>query len=69
MVLGQGLLLTLLATSIGLGAAFLMTRYMASLLFGVAPRDPLTFALVAVVMTTVAITATLVPARKAMRVN
>ncbi len=69
MVLGQGLLLTLLATSIGLGAAFLMTRYMASLLFGVAPRDPLTFALVAAVMTSVAITATLVPARKAMRVN
>jgi putative ABC transport system permease protein len=69
MVLGQGLLLTLLATAIGLGAAFLMTRYMASLLFGVAPRDPLTFALVAAVMTTVAITATLVPARKAMRVN
>jgi ABC-type antimicrobial peptide transport system permease subunit len=69
MVLGQGLLLTLLATLIGLGAAFLMTRYMASLLFGVAPRDPLTFALVAAVMTSVAITATLVPARKAMRVN
>ena len=69
MVLGQGLLLTLLATSIGLGAAFLMTRYMASLLFGVAPRDPLTFALVAAVMTSVGITATLVPARKAMRVN
>ena len=69
MVLGQGLLLTLLATSIGLGAAFLMTRYMASLLFNVAPRDPLTFALVAAVMTTVAITATLVPARRAMRVN
>ena len=69
MVLGQGLLLTLLATSIGLGAAFVMTRYMASLLFGVEPRDPLTFALVAAVMTSVAITATLVPARKAMRVN
>jgi predicted permease len=69
MVLGQGLLLTLLATSIGLGAAFLMTRYMASLLFGVTAHDPMTFALVAVVMTTVAVTATLVPARRAMRVN
>ena len=69
MVLGQGLLLTLLATAIGLGAAFLMTRYMASLLFNVAPRDPLTFALVGAVMTGVAMAATLVPARKAMTVN
>ena len=69
MVLGQGLLLTLLATSIGLGTALLITRYMASLLFGVAPRDPLTFALVGAVMTSVAIAATLVPARQAMRVN
>ena len=62
---GQGLLLTLLATAIGLGAAVLLTRYMASLLFGVAPRDPLTFALVAGVLASVAIAATLIPARQA----
>jgi putative ABC transport system permease protein len=69
MVLGQGLLLTLLATAIGLGAALLITRFMATMLFGVAPRDPLTFALVAAVLTTVAIVATWVPARRAMKVN
>jgi predicted permease len=69
LVLGQGLLLTLLATVIGLVAAVGLTRYMVSLLFNVAPRDPLTFALVAGVLALVAIAATLIPARRAMRVN
>jgi putative ABC transport system permease protein len=69
LVLGQGLLLTLTATVIGLAAAVGLTRYMASLLFNVAPRDPITFAIVAGVLATVAIAATLVPARRAMAVN
>jgi predicted permease len=69
MVLGQGLLLTLTASVIGLVAAVAMTRFMASLLFNVAPRDPLTFALVAGVLGVVAIAATLVPAHRAMTVN
>jgi len=69
LVLGQGLLLTLLASGIGLVAAVGLTRYMASLLFNVAPRDPVTFALVAGVLALVAIAATLIPARRAMRVN
>jgi putative ABC transport system permease protein len=42
---------------------------MASMLFNVAPRDPITFAVVAGVLATVAIAATLIPARRAMRVN
>ena len=69
LVLGQGLLLTLVASGIGLVAAVGLTRYMASLLFNVAPRDPATFALVAGVLALVAIAATLIPARRAMRVN
>jgi len=69
LVLGQGLLLTLVASGIGLVAAIGLTRYMASLLFNVAPRDPVTFALVAGVLALVATAATLIPARKAMRVN
>jgi putative ABC transport system permease protein len=69
LVLGQGLLLTLVASGIGLVAAMGLTRYMASLLFNVAPRDPVTFALVAAVLALVAIAATLIPARRAMRVN
>ena len=69
LVLGQGLLLTLVATAIGLVTAVALTRYMASMLFNVAPRDPITFALVAGVLALVALTATLVPARRAMMVN
>ena len=68
-VLGQGLLLTLVATAFGLGAAYGMTRFMAAMLFNVAPRDPLTFGIVAALLATVAIVATLIPAHRAMRVN
>ena len=69
MVLRQGLLLTLFASAIGLTVAVALTRFMASLLFNVAPTDPLTFALVGGVLGLVAMAATLVPARRAMRVN
>ena len=69
MVLGQGLLLTILASAIGLAAALALTRFMASMLFNVAPTDPLTFMLVGSVLGLVAMAATLIPARRAMRVN
>jgi putative ABC transport system permease protein len=69
LVLRQGLLLTLLASAIGLTAAIAVTRFMASLLFNVAPTDPLTFLLVGGVLGLVAMAATFVPARRAMRVN
>ena len=69
MVLRQGLLLTLTASVIGLIAAVTLTRFMASMLFNVAPRDPMTFALVATVLAIVAIAATLIPARRAMNAN
>jgi putative ABC transport system permease protein len=69
MVVGQGLLLTIIASAIGLSAAVVLTRFMASMLFDVAPRDPLTFGLVAVGLASVAIAATLIPARRAMRTN
>lgn len=69
MVLRQGLVLTLLASAIGLAAAVALTRFMASMLFNVAPTDPLTFVLVGSTLGVVAMAATLVPARRAMRVN
>jgi putative ABC transport system permease protein len=69
MVLRQGLLLTLCASALGLSAAVALTRFMASMLFNVAPTDPLTFVLVAGLLALVAMAATLVPARRAMRVN
>ncbi len=69
MILRQGAGLTLLATAIGLASAATLTRFMASLLFDVAPHDAGIFALVAATLTTVALVATFVPARRAMRVD
>jgi putative ABC transport system permease protein len=69
MVLGQGIVLTAIASAIGLVAAVILTRFMGSMLFNVTPRDPLTFALVAAVLGIIAIAATLIPARRAMTIN
>src|SRR5687767_4305776 len=65
MVLRQGFLLTLLATAIGLAAAMALTRFMASMLFNVAPTDALTFALVAGGLALVAMAASFIPAMRA----
>ena len=54
---------------IGLVAAIVVTRWMSSILFDVKPTDRLTFVAVAVVLGTVAILASYVPARRAMRVD
>ena len=69
MVLGQGLALTAGASAIGLAAATIATRFMATLLFGVAPRDPWTFGGVALVLSAVAFMATLIPAWRAMKTD
>jgi putative ABC transport system permease protein len=69
MILRQGLLLTLLATTIGLGAAMALTRFMASMLFNVAPTDAMTFALVAGVLAVVAMAASFIPAIRTMQIN
>ncbi len=69
LVLGQGARLTAVAMAIGLGAALLLTQLMASLLFNVTPRDPLTFALVAGLLSLVALAATLIPAWRTTAIN
>jgi putative ABC transport system permease protein len=69
LVVGQAALLALIGVSLGLVASFLLTRLMESLLFGVSTTDPLTFALVAALLTTVALVASYIPARRAMRVD
>lgn len=69
MVVRQGLLLALGGVIIGLAASFALARFVTSLLFGVAGADPVTFAVVAVVLMVVATVATYLPAWKASRVD
>jgi putative ABC transport system permease protein len=69
LVVGQGLRLTLLGIGIGIVAAFGITRFMASQLYGLSPTDPVTFVGVTVLLMFVALLACYVPARRAMRVD
>ena len=69
LVLGQTLSLTAAGVTLGLAGSFLMTGLISSLLFDVKPRDPLTFALVALLLTLVALFASYVPTHRATRVE
>jgi putative ABC transport system permease protein len=69
MVLGQGLSLSGVAVALGLCSAWLATRGMASMLFEVRPNDPWTLAAVAIALSSVAMAATWLPARRATRVD
>jgi ABC-type antimicrobial peptide transport system permease subunit len=68
-VLGHGARVALLGVAVGIAAALGLTRLMSNLLFGVSATDPLTFAGVAMLLTLVALVASYIPARRAMRVD
>ena len=69
LVVGQGVRLTLGGGAIGLVAALVATRLVASLLYGVTPHDPLTFVGVVALLAIVSGAACYIPARRAMRVD
>jgi ABC-type antimicrobial peptide transport system permease subunit len=69
LIVRQGMTLTLIGLAVGLVGAFLLSRVMTSLLYGVSPTDPLTFAGVSLVLLSVAVLACFIPARRATRVD
>lgn len=69
MVVFQGMRLTLAGVVIGIAAAFGLTRFIASFLFGVDAWDPFVFVSVPLVLSSVALLAVWLPARRASRVN
>ena len=69
LVLRQGLVLTGVGVLVGLGAAVGLTRLMSALLFGVSPVDPVTYGAVSVALTSVALVACYIPARRAAGVD
>ena len=69
LILGQGVKLALIGLVVGLGGALLLTRVLSSLLFGVQATDPFTFAGIALLLTSVALLACYIPARRATKVD
>ncbi len=75
MVIRQGMALAAIGVALGLGSAYLLTKYMESrmqlskMLYGIQPNDPLTYSVMAVLMAVVALIACYLPARRATKVD
>jgi putative ABC transport system permease protein len=69
LVIGQGMILTLLGVVIGVAGALALTRLMTGLLFGVRAADPATFIVVSLTLVAASLLANLIPARRAMKVD
>jgi len=69
MVIWRGMSLALVGVAAGLAAAFGLTRVMKNLLFNVSATDPVTFALIALLLVAIALTASYIPARRAAKID
>jgi ABC-type antimicrobial peptide transport system permease subunit len=69
LVVGQGVGIAAVGAMLGLAGALAATRVLRSLLYGVAPSDPVTFAGIVVILVSAVLAASWLPARRAMRVQ
>ena len=69
LVLRHGVLLVVFGIGLGVAGALAMTQFLSSLLYGVKPTDPLTFIAVSLILTSVALMASYIPARRATKVD
>ncbi len=69
LIVRQGMRLTLISVAIGLPAAFALAKFSTSLLYGVRPHDAVTFTIVPIFLTAVALIACWIPARRAATVD
>jgi len=69
LVVGEGLKLALIGAAIGVAGALALSRLLTSLVYGVKPTDPLTFLVVSLILTAVALLAAYIPARRATKVD
>jgi putative ABC transport system permease protein len=69
LIVGNGMLLTIIGVAIGMPVAYALAYALSSLLFGVTARDPLTFIGLPIVLASVALLASYLPARRALRVD
>jgi len=69
LIIGQGLRLAIFGVCIGLAAAFALTHFLSSMLFGVSSTDPISYIAVVSLLLVVVLLACYIPARRAMRVD
>ncbi|MFZ1220631.1 MAG: ABC transporter permease [Chthoniobacterales bacterium] len=69
LILGEGMLMALAGTALGVAGAFGLTRLMSSLLFGISASDPLTYASISLLIIFVALLASYIPARRAAKLS
>ena len=69
LVVNRGMALTVIGVGVGVAGALALTRFLSGLLYGVRPTDPLTFVVVSLVLTAVALLACYIPARRATKAD
>lgn len=69
MVVGRGMLLTLIGLAFGVGGALVLTQFMAGMLYGISAADPITYVGIAVALALAALIANYIPARRATKVD